>query len=467
MAYAVPPGDDDDLMNVLRLPLRQLPAWVNKDDLYRDVPHVVAGDSVQSTDGAGRPAYYVLTPLRAMGGRTSRTVGAGYWKVEKTVKLPTADGAGSSKMAPHGTCAKLSFISRPPGGPEGRNGWLMKQYLLPHAPGAPAGPALCKLYFKKSAAAASTTSTAAAAGKAAAAARPSRLPASAPSRSFFLKKPAAEAPSTAVPPATKAATSQDAGARPLRLRVPTSTTYASRLRLPASIPYSKILKKPPAEAPSTAAKAPSRASSFRRPASTPCPMKKPAAEAPPAAEQAPAKAAEAPSTAVKAPSHASSFRPPASIPCLKKPAAEAPSTAAKAPSHASSFRPPASIPCLKKPAAEAPPAAAPAPAKAEAAPCASQDSTPPLRRQLSPGTTPGRRWVLVETEATSPPPQPNHDRILKRIYKLAELEVVDVEEGELLEQGHYLRKKGKFSCDKSSFMLLKDDYCSFRSRELS
>ena len=394
MAYAVPPGDDDDLMNVLRLPLRQLPAWVNKDDLYRDVPHVVAGDSFQATDGAGRPAYYVLTPLRAMGGRTSRTVGAGYWKVEKTVKLPTADGAGSSKMAPHGTCAKLSFISRPPGGPEGRNGWLMKQYLLPHSPGAPAGPALCKLYFKKSAVAATAASTtaAAAAGKATAAARPSRLPASASSPKGFLKKPAAEAPSTAVPPATKAATSQDAGARPLRLRVPTSTTYASRLRLPASIPYSKILKKPPAEAPSTAA---------------------------------------------------------------------------KAPSHASSFRPPASIPCLKKPAAEAPPAAAPAPAKAAAAPCASQDSTPPLRRQLSPGTTPGRRWVLVETEATSPPPQPNHDRILKRIYKLAELEVVDVEEGELLEQGHYLRKKGKFSCDKSSFMLLKDDYCSFRSRELS
>ena len=204
MAYAVPPGDDDDLMNVLR--------------------------------------------LRAMGGRTSRTVGAGYWKVEKTVKLPTAAGAGSSKMAPHGTCAKLSFISRPPGGPEGRNGWLMKQYLLPHAPGAPAGPALCKLYFKKSAVAATAASTtaAAAAGKATAAARPSRLPASASSPTGFLQKPAAEAPSTAVPPATKAATSQDAGARPLRLRVPTSTTYASRLRLPASVPYPKILKKPPA-----------------------------------------------------------------------------------------------------------------------------------------------------------------------------------------------------------------------------
>ena len=398
MAYAVPPGDDDDLMNVLRLPLRQLPAWVNKDDLYRDVPHVVAGDSFQATDGAGRPAYYVRPPLRAKGSRTRRTVGGGLWKVEKTITLlPTADEAKSStsKPAPQGSCTKLSFISRPPGGPEGRNGWLMKQYLLPHSPGAPAGPALCKLYFKKSAVAATAASTtaAAAAGKATAAARPSRLPAAASSPKGFLKKPAAEAPSTAVPPATKAATSQDAGARPLRLRVPTSTTYASRLRLPASIPYSKILKKPPAEAPSTAAKAPSRASSFRRPASTPCPM--------------------------------------------------------------------------KKPAAEAPPAAAPAPAKAAAAPCASQDSTPPLRRQLSPGTTPGRRWVLVETEATSPPPQPNHDRILKRIYKLAELEVVDVEEGELLEQGHYLRKKGKFSCDKSSFMLLKDDYCSFRSRELS
>ncbi|KAM3298480.1 hypothetical protein ACQJBY_040104 [Aegilops geniculata] len=411
MAYAVPPGDDDDLLNVLRLPVRQLPTWVSRDDLYRDLPHAVAGDSVQSTDGAGRPAYYVLMPLRAMGSRTRRTVGEGFWKVEKTIALlPSADEATSSKPAPQGTCAKLSFISRQPGGPEGRNGWLMKQYLLPHAPGAPAGPALCKLYFKKSAAAATTSTAAAttAAGKAAAAARPMRLPASAPSPKVFLKKPAAEAPSTAAPPAAKAATSQ--GARPLR--VPASVTCASRLRLPVPKIFTK---KPAAPTAAKAAAAPSLrptswvARPLRVPANTPC---------------------------------ASRLRPRASTPYPKV--------------------------SLKKPAAEAPPAAAPAPAKVAAAPSSPETSQlftsgPPLRRQLSPppphlGTTPGRRWVLVETEATSPPPQPHHDRILKRIYKLLEVEEVDVEEGEFVEQGRYLRKKGRFCCHKSSYLVLKDDF---------
>ncbi|KAI4977455.1 hypothetical protein ZWY2020_057367 [Hordeum vulgare] len=142
MAYAVPPGEDDGLLSVLELALADrrhpLPAWVSKDDLYRDLPQTIAANCFQSTDGAGRPAWYVLTPLRAIGGRTRRTVyGAGYWKVERTTAIFLSQGGepSSPKPAPDGSCVKLSFILRPHNGPEGRNGWLMKQYLLTKAPG--------------------------------------------------------------------------------------------------------------------------------------------------------------------------------------------------------------------------------------------------------------------------------------------------------------------------------------------
>ncbi|KAI4969087.1 hypothetical protein ZWY2020_000001 [Hordeum vulgare] len=141
MAYAVPPGEDDGLLSVLELALADrrhpLPAWVSKDDLYRDLPQTIAANCFQSTDGAGRPAWYVLTPLRAIGGRTRRTVyGAGYWKVERTTAIFLSQGGepSSPKPAPDGSCVKLSFILRPHNGPEGRNGWLMKQYLLTKAP---------------------------------------------------------------------------------------------------------------------------------------------------------------------------------------------------------------------------------------------------------------------------------------------------------------------------------------------
>lgn len=304
MAYAVPPGEDDGLLSVLELALADrrhpLPAWVSKDDLYRDLPQTIAANCFQSTDGAGRPAWYVLTPLRAIGGRTRRTVyGAGYWKVERTTAIFLSQGGepSSPKPAPDGSCVKLSFILRPHNGPEGRNGWLMKQYLLTKAPGTVAGPALCKLYFNNSAAAAANPAAPPLRHQ------PARLATSGSARPLRV-------PCAGLPPLLSTS-AQDAGRRHI----------------------SSVVSSPPPHLCTTPE---------------------------------------------------------------------------------------------------------------------SQTSTPGT------GTGTGRRWVLVQTEATTTPPHPQHDRGLKRIYQVLSLDEVELEEGEVIQQGVYLKKSKRFRCHESSYLMLKD-----------
>lgn len=181
MSLAGPPADDEDLVRVLRSLLcgQKTPPWVNERDLYADVPEVVTADCEAAPGGGGdgRRAFYILTGLRSKAGGTSRTAGAGYWRIDRTSTIWPSAGEGisssSSAAAPLGTSAALAFFARGPNGAEARTGWLMKESVLHHGRGEAPGFALCKVYRKR------TPKTAAAAALLVAAQR-SRLPASPP-----------------------------------------------------------------------------------------------------------------------------------------------------------------------------------------------------------------------------------------------------------------------------------------------
>ena len=72
MDCADPLEDNEDLVHVLHL-LRsgqKMPPWVNKQDMYADVPEVVTTTCKAAPGGDGRPVFNILMGLPSKGGGT-------------------------------------------------------------------------------------------------------------------------------------------------------------------------------------------------------------------------------------------------------------------------------------------------------------------------------------------------------------------------------------------------------------